>query len=160
MVSSGLWFTLLPCHAPEATELCGTEQQPCTPHGRTWLILENIWCYQAPHVDVDVCCCFAHKGMQRSPSGIHNIPDFLFKSIFWLCRQNIRQNAGAHRTDSKPFAYRMHSSCFALDYSEHGPDNLNSILSFKLERSEKCLMGTVNSVFSQVLFPSDKSEFS
>lgn len=149
------------CHlAPKAIEPCGTEQEPYTPHARTWLILENIWCYQAPHVDADICCCFAHKGMQRSPSGLHNIPYFLFKSISWLCRQNIRQNTGAQMIDSKPFAYRMHNSCFALDYGEHGPNNLNSIFSFKLKSPEKCLMGTVNSVFFQVLSPSDKSEFS
>lgn len=149
------------CHlAPKATEPCGTEQEPYTPHARTWLILENIWCYQAPHVDADICCCFAHKGMQRSPSGLHNIPYFLFKSISWLCRQSIRQNTGAQMIDSKPFAYRMHNSCFALDYGEHGPNNLNSIFSFKLKSPEKCLMGTVNSVFFQVLSPSDKSEFS
>lgn len=142
-----------------AAELCGTEQQPCTPHGRTRLILGNIWCYQAPHVDADVCCCSAHKGMQRSPSGLHNIPDFLFKWISWLCRQNIRQNTSSQDW-FKPFAYRMHNSCFALDYGEHGPNNLNSILSFKLKSSEKCLMDIANSVFFQVLSPSDKSEFS
>lgn len=111
-------------------------------------------------MDADVCCCFAHKGMQMSPSGVHNIPDFLFKSICWLCRQNVRQNRRVHRIDSKPFAYRMHNSYLTLDYDEHGPNNLNSVLSFKIKRSEKCLMGTVNSVFSQVLSPSDKSEFS
>lgn len=99
-------------------------------------------------MDADVCCCSDHKGMQRSPSGLHNMPDFLFKLISWLCRQNTRQNTGAHRIDSKPFAYKMHNSCFALDYGEHGPNNLNSILCFKLKSSEKCLMGTVNSVFS------------
>lgn len=99
-------------------------------------------------MDADVCCCSDHKGMQRSPSGLHNMPDFLFKLISWLCRQNTRQNTGAHRIDSKPFAYKMHNSCFALDYGEHGPNNLNSILCFKLKSSEKCLKGTVNSVFS------------
>lgn len=90
----------------------------------------------------DVCCCFAHKGMQRSPSGLHNIPDFLFKSISWLCRQNMRQNTGAHRIDSRPFAYRMNKSCSALDYGDHGSNNLNSNLSFKLKSSEKCLIDT------------------
>lgn len=160
MILPGLWYSLFPCDATLHHEQQNCVVQICTPHGRTGLILEKSCCYQAPREDADVCSCFAHKGMQRSPSGLHNIPDFLFKSISWLCRQNIRQNTGAHRIDSKPFAYRMRKSCFALDYGECGPNNLNSILPFKLKSCEKCLMGTINSVFSQLLSPSDKSEFS